>query len=446
MRTPEGLLQANVPSTCSGTLPTPLAEVASSASPLLCKNPGNGHQMKRTPQPTLTQSKLTSMFQGRSTSEAGAPQENGPPAAPRMVTLDTIEMDTSSSSNSSSATAVGPAPTASNMPITADFLLKALKENSDHLMKSFNASLSALSTRIEENTMQIASNTGAIADNAAGLDNHARIIKNLTDRVAKLENEGQVTGTPTEQRATLSPSYQAARRSIRLWPIQGDTEDAIWQGVGDFLHETLAMGEDEIGQEDIESIARPVGGRDLVDRREVIVKFYDKQKRDRVVLSSPSLASKIDREGRPTAGIRLEVPRELDDTFRLLHRFGTRLRARHGVGTKRHIKFDDFSGSLFANIKLPGDTAWTKITPAMAREDLGASLREENAHTQKRLAAKLVPGPRERLQRPPLDTNANGPLRSMTSRGPPQASADPPVAAPAGKRPRWSMPDRGRQL
>ena len=402
--------------------------------------------MKRTPQPALTQSKLTSMFQGRGTSEAGAPQESGPPAAPRMVTLDTIEMDTSTSSNSSSATAIGPASTVGSTPITADFLLKALKENSDHLMKSFNASLTALSTRIEGNTMQIASNTGAIADNAAGLDNHTRIIRNLTDRVAKLEKEGQATGTPDEQRATLSPSYQAARRSLRLWPIQGDTEDAIWQGVGDFLHETLAMGEDDIGQEDIESIVRPVGGRNLVDRREVIVKFYDKQKRDKVVLSSPSLANKIDKEGRPTAGIRLEVPQELDDTFRLLHRFGTRLRARHGVGTKRHIKFDDFCGSLFANIKLPGDTAWTKITPAMAREDLGASLREENAHIQKRLAAKLVPGPRERLQRPLMDTNANGPLRSITSKGPPQALADPAVSAPAGTRPRWSMPDKGRQL
>ena len=128
----------------------------------------------------------------------------------------------------------------------------------------------------------------------------------------------------------------------------------------------------------------------------MIVKFYDKQKRDQVVSSSPYLANRIDKEGKPTAGIRLEVPPELDDTFRLLHRFGSRLCARHGIGTKRHIKFDDFNGSLFTNIKLPGDSSWTRVTPAMTREDLGASLREENAHTQKRLAAKLVPGPRER--------------------------------------------------
>ena len=106
----------------------------------------------------------------------------------------------------------------------------------------------------------------------------------------------------------------------------------------------------------------------------------------------------FDKEGRPTAGIRLEIPEELKDTFRLLARFGTRLRARHGDGTKRHIKFDDFSGTLYTNIKLPGDTTWTKVTPAMAREDLEASHREENARHQKRLATKLVPGPQERLR------------------------------------------------
>ena len=49
--------------------------------------------------------------------------------------------------------------------------------------------------------------------------------------------------------------------------------------------------------------------------------------------SSLVLRSTFDGEGKPTAGIRLELPPELLDTVRLLSRFGTRLRARHGVGT-----------------------------------------------------------------------------------------------------------------
>ena len=85
-------------------------------------------------------------------------------------------------------------------------------------------------------------------------------------------------------------------------------------------------------------------------------------------------------------------------TFRLLSRFGTRLRARHGDGTKRHNKFDDFNASLYAVIKLPGDEHWTRITSEMARRDLDSSFRQEEEATQKRLALKRIPGPRERLR------------------------------------------------
>ena len=244
--------------------------------------------MKRTPEPTLTQSKLTSMFQGRSGPETGGPSDSGPPAAPRMVTLDIIEMDTYASSNSSSATTVAMSvATTGSTPVTADFLLKALKEKSEHLIKSFNANLTALSTRIDGNAAQIVANTSAIADNAAGVESHTNEIRSLTDRIARLERAGHDVEAPTEQRATLEAGYLAARRSIRLWPIQGDTEDSVWEGVGDFLHEILSMREDEIGQEDIESIVRPVGGRDLVDRREVIDKFYDKQRQGGFKLTVP---------------------------------------------------------------------------------------------------------------------------------------------------------------
>lgn len=104
--------------------------------------------------------------------------------------------------------------------------------------------------------------------------------------------------------------------------------------------------------------------------------------------NATNLSDSGDGEGRPTAGIRLEIPSELEDTFRLLARFGTRLRARHGEGTKRHIKFDDFAGSLYSNVKLPGDLSWTRVTPAMAQEDLEASLREESSRHKKRLATK----------------------------------------------------------
>ena len=151
--------------------------------------------------------------------------------------------------------------------------------------------------------------------------------------------------------------------------------------------------------------------------------------------SSSNLAGAIDALGKPTAGTRIEVPPQLDDVFRLLSRFWTRLRARHGKGTRRHIKFDDFLGSLYCNVKLPGDTDWTRVSPALARADLEASTKEVNAGTQARLAAKLIPGPRERLSTP-VDA---GTARSVVTRTRP---SDETIRS--GKRPRWAGPDKLR--
>ena len=128
----------------------------------------------------------------------------------------------------------------------------------------------------------------------------------------------------------------------------------------------------------------------------------------------------------------------------MLSCFGTRLRARHGAGTKRHIKFDDFSGLLFANIKLPGDETWTKVTATTARDDLEVSLREENANAQKRLATKLIPGPKERLSRPSQDVRSTRPLGAAPPSG--VAATMPSQGWPSGKRPKWSVPERRRPI
>ena len=61
-----------------------------------------------------------------------------------------------------------------------------------------------------------------------------------------------------------------------------------------------------------------------------MVTFFCPRKRDVVVASSPNLSNLMD-NGVPTAGLRLEIPSKLMSQFRLLSRFGTRLRARHGA-------------------------------------------------------------------------------------------------------------------
>lgn len=62
-------------------------------------------------------------------------------------------------------------------------------------------------------------------------------------------------------------------------------------------------------------------------------------------------------------------------------------------------------------------------------------MREESAFTRKRLAKKLVPGPRERLRAPeprPLDV-------CLPNQTDPRGG---PKACPFGKRPRWLAPNK----
>ena len=248
----------------------------------------------------------------------------------------------------------------------------------------------------------------AISKNTSTLDEHSTELGRLSSRIRALERDGSQPVSARIRRAKLTDEYISARRSMRLWPICGED---LWGEVGEFLHGTLKISVRDLYQEDIEAISRvtPKGPSDMVNN-EVLVTFYDKNKRDTVFTHATNLSVCVNGEGRPTAGIRLEIPRELEDTSGFSPDSGPG----SGQGMERALNamsnFDDFEGSLYSSVKLPGDQSWTKVTPAMAQEDLETSIREESSRHQKRLATKLIPGPRERLSRPlPVVTVEAGP-------------------------------------
>lgn len=172
--------------------------------------------------------------------------------------------------------------------ITTDFLLKALKENMDHLVKSFTTILGALSQRVDANTVKVENNARAIDHHTSGISQQRSEIAILMQaRVRSLEKAGLQQGTGQIPRsAVLKSSYILARRSLRLWHIVGANEDDIWEAVGDFIHGTLNLGECDITQRDIESIAR-VESAGLPERIRdaVIVTMYDKKARDTIISS-----------------------------------------------------------------------------------------------------------------------------------------------------------------
>ena len=388
--------------------------------------------MKRTPQPQLTQSRLTGsgLLQIQGSSVPPAPPGTTPKAAgtPNVDVMDTSAPPQAVDGNGVVAGPPDPAVNSSGTVVTTDFLLKTLKANTDEIIKSFTTNLGALSSRVDGNALKTADNSAAIADQESELTRQRGELKAIRARVSTLERQPMPTKT-VRHRAVLSEEYIAARNSIRMWPIRGLSDHDIWGNVGDFIHDTLRVSTSDVGHEDIVSITRVIeDGTPEEIRDEVLVRFRDRRVRDTVMANSVNLAGCIDQAGRPTAGTRLEIPHELKDTFRLLSRFGTRLRARHGAGTKRHFKFD---GSMYANFKLPGDANWTRVSPEMARADLEKSHREEDVLNQRRLAEKLIPGPRERLQRPMPDRPAKRGTEVTTG-------------APPARRLRWIAPGTAR--
>ena len=162
--------------------------------------------------------------------------------------------------------------------------------------------------------------------------------------------------------------FDSARRSVRLWPVAGERSDELWDNAGIFLQEKLQLG--PINEAQIEKIFRPENPSGAGVKMEVIVVFKLTEMRDKVMGASSKLSDCFNNEGRPTAGIRIEVLRHLRADFSALNKFGQQLRKRHGEGTRRHVKFDDIDKALFLNVKLPRDESWSRIPICVARKAL----------------------------------------------------------------------------
>lgn len=128
---------------------------------------------------------------------------------------------------------------------------------------------------------------------------------------------------------------------------------------------------------------------------EVIVRFKHNKDRDTVLGSVGKLSDCINEQGRPTAGVRIQVLAHLQASFRSLFKYGQMLRARYGQGTRRHIKFDDTNQSLFLNAKLPGDESWSQVSLDVARRGLKARevLTDEEMERRLDITGPLAPRP-----------------------------------------------------
>ena len=209
--------------------------------------------------------------------------------------------------------------------------------------------------------------------------------------VAKLGPNGRATGEQPDR-------YWQARRTLRLWPIKGSSEQDLWNNTRDFIFDMLMVDQNAIRKEDIISVRRVIRAARPAGRRrnghnppqvwdEVSVSFASVQDRDMIWSHAHNLANQVNDEGKPLAGVRLEIPDALNGVFRDLQWYGHHLRGTHGPGLKRQIKFDDTDKTLYMDVKLPDADEWLYVDHQLAKENRVPPKERTTAFSRNRLTS-----------------------------------------------------------
>ena len=153
--------------------------------------------------------------------------------------------------------------------------------------------------------------------------------------------------------------YWAARKSLRMWPIeQGNPRKAV-QG---FLLGCLGFEPrflNDIGPITVVRVERKWPGS---IQKEVVVTLASKEVQDSVRAAAHRLANYA-----TPAGMRLEVPDVLQTNFRALENLDNKLKRKY-KNLKRNVKLDDYRLDVVMDVKLHENADWSTILPENAIE------------------------------------------------------------------------------
>ena len=161
--------------------------------------------------------------------------------------------------------------------------------------------------------------------------------------------------------------YNAARRSMRMWPVPEGDENAE-KAARDFMTNVLDVPRITVAKIRIEFMRRVSTTRRSRIAEEVLVRFMDVGDRDVIQSYAPNLSNHGGK-----AGIRLEIPTHLRHTFRILDNHSSESKKRHN-GAKRLIKFEDSTKSLVLDMKISDEEGCIRIdaeTARMAGKEIG---------------------------------------------------------------------------
>ena len=189
-------------------------------------------------------------------------------------------------------------------------------------------------------------------------------------RVNNLRQDNTLPPMRVESSTTRDNCYWKARRSLRLWPVQGEGE-GMKVNLMRFLVEKLRLGEDAVaGAEDCHIRRVPKANNPTI-QHEVAVEFPTVDLRDVVRGAAYNLANHED------SGIRLEIAHHLMNNFKALNSASYRIKTRFPQ-CKRNIKYDDEMCDLILEFRTtPGSGTWKRLRPDQARIMLSEEGRAE---------------------------------------------------------------------
>ena len=273
-----------------------------------------------------------------------------------------------------------PGPTTAEMALTMREFKEYMDANTNKRLESLDASIADVNRSVAKINKNVKLNTAKLEE---GIRANKDSIAALRDELKNMQEAPPPKTTSPGKNVRLDEEFDKARRSLRLWPVHGTTREEIWNSTKFFLKEKLKL-ENQVSESMIEDITRAEIPPGPGVKLEVLVRMRSPEKRDLIMGASAGLAAFIDEAGKPTAGIRIQVPTALQATFRVLFRYGQSLRTRHGPGTRRHVKFDDLNRTLYLNVKLPGDERWSKVSFDMARRGMRARRDREDSELERR--------------------------------------------------------------
>ena len=264
------------------------------------------------------------------------------------------------------------------------------------------------------------------------------LIKKSIERIEAKQNDTEIRGPhvkigdPASPKSHQAEKYSFARRSLRLWPVPGTTEDEVRAGTLRFLRTKLLACENECPDESVQRTRRTRQPRKTTGNNEVLVTFTDRFVRDYVASNGRNLGEYRNSDGVATAGMRMNYPDHLRPDFRALEWYGARMREMHGPGLKRNIRFDDDILGLCVDIKMPHLEEWMRITPEMAKEYKTKQTTPHANQARRILETPPTTAPRSSTQPPATGANCTPlsapilPGRVFSQRGgPPTVTHDP---------------------